>query len=337
MTLDNPKVQPRKRILSGVQPSGIQHLGNYFGAMKNHIAMQDSGFESFIFIADLHSLTTVRDPKKRRELIISLALDYLALGLDPDKTVFFRQSDIPEHTELTWILDSVTPVSMLEQAHAYKDAIAKGIKDASAGLFNYPVLMAVDILIYKPDLVPVGKDQKQHVEIARDLAGKFNRVYGNVFKLPEPYIPKDAGYIIGTDGENKMSKSYGNVINFFADEKTIKKQVMGIKTDSTPLEAPKDPDKDQVYKFYSYFAADDEKKSLAEKYRIGGFGYGDAKKLLLEKILDYFKPYRQKREELKNNLDYVKSVLNEGAEKARRVAVVTAEEVRKAVGLNLFK
>jgi tryptophanyl-tRNA synthetase len=337
MASENSKVPIKKRILSGVQPSGIQHLGNYFGAMKNHVAMQDSGFESFIFIADLHSLTTVKDPHKRKELIISLALDYLALGLDPGKTVFFRQSDIREHSELTWVLDCVTPVSMLEQAHAYKDAVLKGLKDATAGLFNYPVLMAVDILIYKPDLVPVGKDQKQHVEIARDLAGKFNRLYGDVFKFPEPYIPKDVGYIIGTDGENKMSKSYGNVINFFADEKAIKKQVMGIKTDSTPLEAPKDPDKDAVFKFYSYFADDSEKNSLAEKYRAGGFGYGDAKKLLLEKILDHFKPFRTKREEMKNNLDYVKSVLKEGAEKAHRVASVTTKEVRRAVGLNLFE
>ncbi len=334
MTPDNTPI--KKRILSGVQPSGIQHLGNYFGAMKNHVAMQDSGFESYIFIADLHSLTTVKEPQKLRDLIISLALDYLALGLDPDKTVFFRQSDVREHTELTWILDCVTPANMLEQAHAYKDAVAKGLKDATAGLFNYPVLMAVDILIYKPDLVPVGKDQKQHVEIARDLAGKFNRVYGDVFKLPEPYIPKEVGYIIGTDGENKMSKSYGNVINFFADEKTIKKQVMGIKTDSTPLENPKDPGNDAVYKFYTYFATEDETNSLAEKYRAGGFGYGDAKKLLLEKILEHFKPYRQKREELKNNLDYVKSVLKNGADKARTVASKTTEEVRKAVGLNLY-
>jgi tryptophanyl-tRNA synthetase len=336
MASENSKVPIKKRILSGVQPSGIQHLGNYFGAMKNHVAMQDSGFESFIFIADLHSLTTVKDPHKRKELIISLALDYLALGLDPGKTVFFRQSDIREHSELTWVLDCVTPVSMLEQAHAYKDAVAKGIKDASAGLFNYPVLMAVDILIYKPDLVPVGNDQKQHVEIARDLAGKFNRVYGDVFKLPEPYIPPDVGYIIGTDGENKMSKSYGNVINFFADEKTIKKQVMGIKTDSTPLEQPKDPEKDAVYKFYTYFASEEEKKLLADKYRTGGFGYGDAKKLLLEKILEHFKPFRDKREELKNNLDYVKSVLNDGAERAREVASKTKEEVWKAAGLSLF-
>ncbi len=333
MTSDKTPI--KKRILSGVQPSGIQHLGNYFGAMKNHVAMQDSGFESFIFIADLHSLTTVRDPQKLRELIISLALDYLALGLDPDKTVFFRQSDVPEHTELTWILDCVTPVSILEQAHAYKDAVAKGLKDATAGLFNYPVLMAVDILIYKPDLVPVGKDQKQHVEIARDLAGKFNRVYGDVFKLPEPYISKDVGFIIGTDGENKMSKSYGNVINFFADEKTIKKQVMGIKTDSTPLESPKDSDKDAVFKFYTYFADEEEQNSLTEKYRAGGFGYGDAKKLLLEKILDYFRPFRQKREELKNNLDYIKSVLKSGADRAGEVAAKTTQEVREAVGLNL--
>ena len=323
----------KKRILSGVQPSGMAHLGNYFGAMQNHVEMQDK-FESFIFIADLHSLTTVKDPAKLRELTTSLAADYLALGLNPEKTVFFRQSDIKEHTELTWILSCVTPVSMLEQAHAYKDAVAKGVKDASAGLLIYPVLMAVDILIYKPDLVPVGKDQKQHVEISRDIAGKFNRHYGEVFRLPDPYIPEDLGYIIGTDGE-KMSKSYGNVIEIFADEKTIKNQVMGIVTDSTPLESPKDPLKDNVFRIFSYFASDEEKNSLAEKYRAGGFGYGEAKKLLLGKILDRFRPQREKRKELSGNIDYVRSVLKKGAEKARETASETMREVREKVGLNL--
>ena len=334
MTAPESKIPAKKRILSGVQPSGIQHIGNYLGAMKNHVAMQDK-FESYIFIADLHTLTTVKVGEKLSELIISLAMDYLALGLDPDKTIFFRQSDLYEHAELAWMLNCVTPLNILEQAHAYKDAVAKGYKDATAGLFTYPVLMAADILIYKPDYVPVGRDQKQHIEMARDIAGKFNHIYGNVFKLPEPYIPKESAYIIGTDGSNKMSKSYGNVIEFFADEPVLKKQVMGIVTDSTPLEAPKDPDKDNVFKIYSYFATEDEKKKLADKYLAGGFGYGDAKKLLLAKILDYFRRFREKRKELRKDIAYVKSVLKNGADKARTVASVTLKEVRDITGLTL--
>jgi tryptophanyl-tRNA synthetase len=327
----------RKRILSGVQPSGVQHLGNYFGAMKGHVELQNSGMESFIFIADLHSLTTVRDPKKLQDMVLNLALDYLALGINPNDTVFFRQSDVHEHSELTWVLNCVTPVSMLEQAHAYKDAVAKGAKDATAGLFDYPVLMAVDILLYKPDFVPVGKDQKQHVEISRDIAGKFNRIYGDVFKLPEPMIHETLGYIVGTDGANKMSKSYGNVINMFADEKTLKKQVMGIVTDSAPVEEPKDPDNNTIYKLYSYFADENEKQSLAEKFRAGGFGYGDAKKMLLEKIIEHFKPYRDEREKLKNDLTRVKEILKQGADKAREVAAKTKAEVWEKTGLTLPK
>lgn len=325
----------KKRILSGVQPSGVQHLGNYFGAMRGHVELQNSGMESFIFIADLHSLTTVKDPKKMQDMVLNLALDYLALGIDPGKTVFFRQSDVHEHAELTWVLNCVTPVSMLEQAHAYKDAVAKGIKDATAGLFDYPVLMAVDILIYKPDLVPVGKDQKQHVEIARDIGGKFNRIYGDVFKMPEPMIHETLGYIVGTDGSNKMSKSHGNVINMFDTEKVLKKQVMGIVTDSTPVEGPKNPDNDTVYKIYSYFATAEEKKNLADKYRAGGFGYGDAKKLLLEKIMEHFKPYREEREKLKQDLSHVKDILKAGADRAREVASATKREVWDKTGLTL--
>jgi len=335
MTSPSTTSYTKKRILSGVQPSGIQHLGNYFGAMKGHVELQNSGMESFIFIADLHSLTTLRDPLVLKQMIVDLALDYLAIGINPDKTVFFRQSDIAEHSELTWVLNCVTPVSMLEQAHAYKDAVSKGIKDATAGLFDYPVLMAVDILIYKPDFVPVGKDQKQHVEIARDIAGKFNRVYGNVFRIPEPMIHEVHGYIVGTDGAGKMSKSYGNVINMFADEKILKKQVMGIITDSTPVDDPKNPETDTVYKLYSLLAGDNEKSSLAEKYKAGGFGYGDAKKLLLEKIMDHFKPYREERERLKKNMDHVKDILKRGAAKARETAAATKAEVWEKVGLNI--
>ena len=223
-------------------------------------------------------------------------------------------------------------MAMLENAHAYKDAVAKGNKEINAGIFTYPVLMAIDILIYKPDIVPVGKDQKQHVEIARDLAGKFNRTFGDVFKLPEPYIPEEVAVVIGTDGQ-KMSKSYGNTIEIFASDKALKKQVMGIVTDSTPVEAPKDPD--TIYKLYSYFATEDEKANLLERYRAGGMGYGDAKKLLLEKIMDTFKPFREEREKLKNDIAYVKDVLRKGAEKARIIAAQTKAEVWDKTGLSI--
>lgn len=321
-----------KRILSGVQSSGTPHLGNYLGAMRPHIQKQDT-HESFIFIADLHALTTVRDPKKMQHDTRELAMDYLALGLDPQKATFFRQSDVPEHAELAWILSTITPLGLLERAHAYKDATAKGMKDPTAGLFTYPILMAADILMYKPDFVPVGKDQKQHIEICRDIAEKFNSTYGETFPLPKDDIPEEIGSIPGTDGINKMSKSYGNVIEFFADEKTLKKQVMGITTDSTPLEEPKDPKKCVVFGLYSHFATPQEKQALATKYRKGGFGYGDAKKLLLEKILDHFKPYRQKRIELTQDLGYVEEVLKKGAKKARETAQKTMAEVKQKIGL----
>lgn len=330
MAHDHSSNKP-KRILSGVKPTGKAHIGNYLGAMRNHVNMQQD-HENFIFIADLHSLTTVKNKAELQELIIDLALDYLALGLNPERAVFFRQSDVPEHAELTWVLNCLTPMPMLELAHAYKDAVAKGNREINAGLFTYPVLMAVDILIYKPDIVPVGKDQKQHVEIARDLAGKFNRTYGEVFKLPTPYIPEEVAVVIGTDGQ-KMSKSYGNTIELFASDKALKKQVMGIVTDSTPVEAPKDPD--TIYKLYSYFATEDEKKTLLERYQAGGMGYGDAKKLLLEKIIETFKPYREERERLKNDLVYVKDVLKKGAEKARETATATKAEVWEKTGLSI--
>lgn len=331
MASPSQPTSPKKRILSGVKPTGKVHIGNYLGAMQGHVNMQDDR-ENYIFIADLHSLTTVKNKAELQELILDLAMDYLALGLDPNKAVFFRQSDVPEHAELTWVLNCLTPMPMLELAHAYKDAVAKGIKEINAGLFTYPVLMAVDILIYKPDIVPVGKDQKQHVEIARDLAGKFNRIYGDVFKLPEPFIPEEVAVVIGTDGQ-KMSKSYGNTIEIFATDKALKKQIMGIVTDSTPVEAPKEPD--TIYKLYSYFASESEKAALLERYRSGGMGYGDAKKLLLEKVIETFKPFREERERLKNDISYVKDILKEGAERARSVASATKAEVWDKTGLSI--
>jgi tryptophanyl-tRNA synthetase len=323
-----------KRILSGIQSSGSPHLGNYLGAMKRHIEMQEN-HETFIFIADLHALTTVKDPKKMREMTWEIALDYLALGLNPEKAVFFRNSDVPAHTELAWIFSCLAPMGLLERAHAWKDALSKKLKDPTVGLFTYPILMAADILLYKPDLVPVGKDQKQHVEIARDLAEKFNNTYGIAFKLPEPHIPDDIASVVGTDGELKMSKSYGNTIDIFAEESVLKKQVFNIKTDSLSYEEPKDPEKCTVFKYYKHLANGDEIKTLADKYKSGNFGYGDAKKILLEKMINYFAPYRQKRIELKKDLGYVEDVLKKGAVKAENIASTTLAEVKERIGLNL--
>jgi len=321
-----------QRILSGVQSSGSPHIGNYLGAMKRHIDMQKT-HECFIFIADLHALTTVRDPQKMRDMTLELALDYLALGLDPQKTTFYRNSDIPEHAELTWIFSCITPLGLLERAHAWKDALAKKKKDPTTGLFTYPILMAADILLYHPKLVPVGKDQKQHVEIARDIAEKFNNTYGAIFTLPEPHIPDDVANIIGTDGEHKMSKSYGNTIDIFADEATLKKQIFSIKTDSTPYEEPKKPE--TIFNLYNFFAKPEEISNLKTLYEKGNFGYGDAKQILYEKILEYFKPFRQKRIELKDDLGYVETVLKEGAEKAKKIAKNTMAEVKEKTGLDL--
>lgn len=320
-----------KRILSGVQPSGKIHLGNYLGAIRQHIEMQ-SKFECFLFIADLHALTTVRDAKLMRENTLNLALDYLALGLDPEKTVFFKQSNMPEHCELAWIFDCITPMGVLERGHAWKDAQTKGTKDATVGLFNYPMLMAADILMYKPDLVPVGQDQKQHVEIARDTALAFNRHFGETFKLPELFIKENVATVRGTDGVNKMSKSYGNTIDVFTDEKTLQKQVMSIVTDSTPVEMPKDPKKCTVFHLYEYFASPKEVSALVKKYKTGGFGYGDAKKLLLKKLLEYFSPARKKRVELQKNLSYVNTVLEKGAVRARKIASLIMAEVKQKIG-----
>jgi len=320
------------RILSGVQPSGKLHLGNYFGAIKQHIALQEiPNAERFYFIADYHALTTVQDAAKLREYVQGVAIDYLALGLDPEKSVFFRQSDVPEVQEIAWLLSTVTGMGLLERAHSFKDKIAKGIKP-SVGLFYYPVLMAADILIYKSNQVPVGQDQIQHIEMTQDMAGYFNSTFKKeVFVRPEGKLsttPK----VPGTDGE-KMSKSYGNTIDLQASEKELKKVVMSVKTDSTPVEQPKNPETDNVFALYSLFASDEEKAALAARYRAGGMGYGDAKKLLLEKVVTHFAPYRQKREELLAKPDYVNQVLAAGAAKARAVARQTLDEAKQACGL----
>lgn len=324
----------KKRALTGVKPSGTPHIGNYLGAMKPIIDLQKD-HETFIFIADLHSLTTVRDPKELRQNTIDVALDFLALGLDPEQTTFYRQSDVPEHTELAWVFNCITPFGLMERAHAWKDALANGKKDPTVGLFTYPVLMAADILMYQTDIVPVGKDQKQHVEIARDIAEKFNGLYGETFKLPQEMTPEEVATIIGTDGEHKMSKSYNNTIQIFAEESVIKKQIMGIKTDSTPVEAPKKPDQDAVFKIYSYLANDTEIENLKDKYLAGGFGYGEAKNMLYSKYMEHFGPAREKRFELAKNLGYLEDVLKSGGEKAKKIASHTMEKVRQRTGLIL--
>jgi tryptophanyl-tRNA synthetase len=318
-----------KRILSGVQPTAKLHIGNYFGAARQHIELQNEA-QCFYFIADYHALTTVHDPKVLSENTRDVALDYLALGLDPEKAVFFRQSDVPEVTELAWIFSTVTNMGLLERAVSYKEKVERGI-DANVGLFFYPVLMAADILIYRSHLVPVGKDQVQHIEITQDIAGKFNRTYGDVFPIPDYRLDKESK-VLGTDGQ-KMSKSYGNTIEIFAEGNALKKTVMSIVTDSTPVEAPKDPEKCNVFALYSLFATDEEKAALAARYRAGGFGYGESKKMLLEKINEHFAAARAKRKELAAQPERVEAILRQGAERARAEARKTMALVRKAVGM----
>lgn len=319
------------RILTGIQPSGKLHWGNYFGAMKSMFDLQANGEDMFMFIANFHAMTTVRDGKTLRETTRDVALDYLACGLDPSKTTVYRQSDVPEVQELAWYLSCLTPMGLLERCHSYKDKMAHGF-EATHGLFAYPVLMAADILIMNADLVPVGKDQKQHLEVTRDLAQKFNNAYGEIFKLPDAYIPASVATIPGTDGQ-KMSKSYHNTIELFEPAGSIKKKVMGIVTDSTPMEAPKEPDGNSIYELYKLFASPDEVAGMADKFRAGGYGYGHAKKELLAAYHRLFDPFREKREALAQDPAMLEDVLAEGARKARAAAAPVMDKVRSAVGL----
>src|SRR5438093_971719 len=319
------KLPQPKRILSGVQPSGKLHLGNYFGAIKQHIALQDEA-PCFYFIADFHALTTISDADTLRNNTRDVALDYLALGLDPAKAVFYRQSDVPEVTELAWILGTVTNMGLLERAVSYKEKIDKGI-EASVGLFTYPVLMAADILIVRADQVPVGRDQVQHIEMTQDMAGKFNRAYGEVFPIPNYRLDKESK-VPGTDGQ-KMSKSYGNTIEIFAEGKPLKKTVMSIVTDSKQVADPKDPEHCNVFALYSLFATEAERAAMAERYRAGGMGYAVAKEALLEKINAQFEPARQRRKELAQKPDYVEDILKKGAQRARAEAQQTIAQVRQ--------
>jgi tryptophanyl-tRNA synthetase len=319
------------RILSGIQPSGVLHIGNYFGMMQPAIALQAEG-EAFYFIADYHALTSLHNPEALRENSRRVAVDFLACGLDPERAALFRQSEVPQVTELTWILSTVAPMGLLERAHSYKDKITRGMT-ASAGLFNYPVLMAADILIYDSDTVPVGKDQKQHIEITRDLAVKMNETFGEIFKLPEPRINAATEVVPGIDGQ-KMSKSYHNNIDIFGDEKETRRRVMSIVTDSTPVEVPKDPARSTIFQLYSLFATNREISEMRERFQKGGTGYGEFKKQLFEKLWDYFAPNRKRREEVLADKSYVDDVLARGAKRANEIAAEVMNRVRAAVVLS---
>ena len=320
------------RILSGIQPSGALHLGNYFGMMKPAIELQEKG-EAFYFIANYHSMTSLFDAAQRRANTLDVALDFLACGLDPKKSVFFKQSDVPEVTELAWLLTTVTPMARLELAHSYKDKIAKGIA-ANHGLFAYPVLMAADILIYDSNLVPVGRDQKQHVEMTRDMAVKFNETYGETFVIPEPQIRDEVAVVPGTDGQ-KMSKSYNNTIEIFGDEKAIRKKIMGIVMDSrTPAEPKPDADKNLAVQLLKLVAPREAAAEIENRLRAGGLGYGDLKKALFEHYWNYFADARKKRAEFAANLDHVNKILSDGATKAKTLARQVLNRAKKASGLD---
>lgn len=318
------------RVLSGIQPTGRFHWGNYFGAIRQYIDLQHEN-EGYYFIANLHALTTIRDPEVIRQLTHEAALDLLALGLDPAKAVLFVQSDVPEVSELCWILLSGAPMGLLERCVAYKEKKEKGLA-ADAGLFTYPVLMAADILLYDSHLVPVGADQVQHIEVCRDLARSFNHHYGETFVLPEAKILSESAKVPGTDGE-KMSKSYNNTIGIFEDVKEMRKKVMRITTDSRPMEQPKEPEGDHLYQLYSLFVDDAAREAMAAKYRAGGFGYGEVKKALADAAEAYFAGPRAKRAELERSPDTVKDILAEGAKRARETAASVLDRVQKACGV----
>ncbi|MFM8359283.1 MAG: tryptophan--tRNA ligase [Verrucomicrobiota bacterium] len=324
------------RILTGIQPSGVLHLGNYFGAMLPAIQLQDEG-EAFYFIANYHSMTSLTDAAKRRQYTRDVALDFLACGLDPQRCVFWKQSDTPQHTELAWILSTITPMGLLERCHSFKDKVARLGAEVGAvnhGLFAYPVLMAADILLYDSQVVPVGKDQKQHLEVTRDIAIKFNHLYGETFVVPEPRIREEVAVVPGLDGQ-KMSKSYDNTIELFGEEKATRKRIMGIKMDSRDLAEPKpDADRNLAIQLLKLVAPAEVARATEERLRAGGYGYGDLKKTLFENYWAHFEPARKRRAELAAHLDYVDQVLREGAEKARTVAERTLARAKKACGLD---
>ena len=326
-----PLFEPGKTtIVSGIQSSGALHIGNYFGAIRQHIALQKQ-HPSYYFIVNYHAMTTVQDAQSLRADTLDAAVTYLSLGFDPEKSNLFAQSDVPLLSELMWIFFCLTPVSHLEKGIAYKDKVAQGLT-ANCGLFNYPVLQAADILMYGGTLVPVGADQRQHIEMARDIAQRFNNRYGDHFPIPEAYIVESVATVPGIDGR-KMSKSYGNAIGIFEDGKGLKRRVRRIVTDSTPLHAPKDPDRDNVFALIKLFATPEKQEEIREAYRAGGYGYGHAKQELVRLMLDYFGPARERRNELLQEMDYVYDVLAQGARNARAVASACMERVRELTGL----
>ena len=318
------------RVLSGIQPTGPIHWGNYFGAIRQYIALQDNE-QAFYFIANLHALTTVREPEKLRQWTHDVAIDLLALGINPEKATLFVQSDVPEVSELCWLLMTGAPMGLLERCHAYKDKKAKGLT-ADAGLFTYPVLQAADILAYDSDAVPVGEDQVQHIEVCRDLAGSFNHEFGDVFVLPKAYVLDHSARVPGTDGE-KMSKSYNNTLAVFEDAKAQRKQIMRIVTDSRPMEAPKEPAGDVLYDLYSLVASEPEREEMGALYRRGGFGYGEVKKALADAAEKFLAEPRARRAELAANPKRVREILGDGAAKARKKAVEVLQRAQKACGI----
>lgn len=319
-----------KRVLSGIQPSGSLHVGNYFGMMNRMIKYQDEN-ELFSCIVNYHALTTINDPEVLRKNTINATLDFFALGLDPEKSTFWIQGDVPHVTEFTWIISNVTNVGLIERSTSYKDKISKGVIP-NMGLFSYPLLMASDILCFGSEIVPVGKDQKQHLEIARDIALRFNNIYGDILVIPEEDIDKDTQLVPGTDGQ-KMSKSYNNIIPIFGDESFIKKQIMSIVTDSTPVDQPKDLNS-PLYRLFTLFLSDKDKKILENKFLSPGLQYGKVKADLFDTVIEYFRPFRDKRDYLSKNLDYVLNQLAIGSEKATLVADQIIDKVRTVTGLN---
>jgi len=327
----SPASSEKPVVLSGIQPSGNLHLGNYFGAMQQYLEFIGKGYRCFYFLANYHALTSLRDRDRLLHLTQGAAIDYLALGLDPERCAIYRQSDLHEVCELEWILTTVTPMGLLERAHAYKDKVAQGIP-ADHGLFAYPVLQAADILIVRANFVPVGQDQKQHVEMTRDIAQYFNSSYGEVLTLPEPYIPEAVAVVPGRDGQ-KMSKSYNNTIELFASEKEIRRQIWSIVTDSATVAEPKDPDRSTLYAVLKLFCTPEEQAEWADRFRRGGLGYSEVKQAIFDHFMERFGPARARRKELQGQPDYVEEVLRRGAEQARAMARPLVRDVRDAVGI----
>lgn len=326
-------MEKKKILLSGITPSGIIHIGNYFGAIKQFVDLQEK-YDSRVFIADFHAITTVQDKEKLSSYILNVAMDYLACGLDPKKMILFKQSDFPELAELTWYFNCITTMPFLERATSYKDANQKA-KEVTVGLFDYPMLMASDILIQDADVVPVGSDQKQHVEYARDTAQKFNNIFGETFKLPEPIILKEVAIVPGTDGR-KMSKSYGNTIPLFGTDEEIKKAVMGIVTDSKAPEEKKNPDECNIFLIHKLFLNEEQVKDLRARYENGGLGYKEAKDMLVSEIINFIKPMRDKRQGYVDNPQKVLDILKEGGEKMRKTLAPKIEEFRNKIGVKLY-